>query len=127
MRKLAVIQADIETAIAEYSAARETKSALEAETAGQIVKLLRQEFSSTIVEGANPCDSCGQEPIGIEQPLPRPRGRVEYEVGCQWCPPVEHTDGTVRQRRVRCGPLPKNAVEAWNAGPDAWLKKEIDA
>lgn len=122
MRTLPEIKADIETAIDEYEASRLTATVVEVDAKADAVKLLRAELSATIVEGATACTACEQVPIGIEHPTPRD-GIFEYEVGCPWCPPVEHDDGTTRERRVRIGGLPSTAVDAWNEGPDRWLVK----
>lgn len=125
MRTLAEIKADIATAIADYEASRLTLPLPQLEAKAQAVRLLREELSAAISEGADPCGGCDQVPIGIEHPTPR--GGFEYEVGCPWCPPVVHDEGTptetLRERRVRIGGLPATAVAAWNEGPDRWLVK----
>ena len=83
------------------------------------IKALRGELQAVLTEGAQPCPLCGQKPHGMEQPTAK---GVEYEIGCLGCKPFKHKDGTTRRPAVRGGLLPKHAVEAWNAGPDFWLK-----
>lgn len=90
--------------------------------AGRRVKALRADLVSLLTEGAKACPSCGAAPHGMEQPTGK--GGTEYEIGCLACGPFVHKDGTVRQHRVRGGMLPKHAVDAWNAGPDFWMKKD---
>lgn len=87
-----------------------------------MVKDARKAVSRAIADGADPCPFCKLEPIGMEHPTTR--GGVEYQVGCLVCPPVEHSDGTKRRVTARGGTMPHHAVEAWNAGPDFWLKVE---
>lgn len=87
----------------------------------QAVKTKQAELSAAITEGAQPCPLCKQVPHGIEQPAAGGKS-VEYEIGCLGCKPIKHTDGTMRRPAVRGGLLAKHAVEAWNAGPDHWLK-----
>jgi len=87
--------------------------------ARELINVAMKELSSTIADGAEPCPLCGQKPHGMEQPTAK---GVEFEIGCLGCKPIKHTDGTTRRPAVRGGLLPRHAVEAWNAGPDFWLK-----
>jgi hypothetical protein len=85
------------------------------------VKDVSREVSAAITLGCEPCPGCQQVPHGMEQP--GRRGAFEYEIGCLGCKPFDHTDGTRREYRVRGGLMPSHAVDAWNAGPDLWLKE----
>jgi hypothetical protein len=125
MSKIKDVKAALASAIAEYNDVVHTASANDVRAASDKIRELRAELASTITEGANPCPDCGNAPHGIEQP--GRRGTSEYEVGCLVCGNFEHTDGTIRQHRVRGGMLPQHAVDAWNEGPDAWLVAPPDA
>jgi hypothetical protein len=83
------------------------------------VKSLQSQLSAAITEGAEACPKCGNAPVGIEHQTIK---GAEYEVGCMSCPPFAHTDGTTRRPAARGGLLPKHTVEAWNAGPDYWVR-----
>lgn len=127
MSKLTDIKKKIDDARAKYHEIVHTATAAEVKKASDVVKAAQKELSEAICEGANACSGCSHPPHGLEQP--NGRGGVEYEIGCvSGCKPVTAEDGTVRQRRVRGGLMPKHAVDAWNAGPDFWLKvKETPA
>jgi hypothetical protein len=84
------------------------------------VEDLQKAISASITEGAMPCPKCKVMPLGMEHPTGR--GGVEFEIGCLTCKPFVHDDGTKRQCRTRGGSMAKHAVEAWNEGPDCWLK-----
>lgn len=105
---------------AAYQAIANTGTAEEQRPFTERVRALHVEISATIAAGAEPCPSCGIVPHGMEQPTPNGSG-IEYEIGCRTCRAFQHTDGTVRDHRVRGGLLPRHAVEAWNAGPDHWM------
>ena len=62
-------------------------------------------------------------PTGMAHPTGR--GGIEYEIGCTTCKTIPHDDGTVRQFRTRGGVMPRHAVEAWNGGPDFWLRAKL--
>ena len=84
------------------------------------IKAMQTEMSDLITKGANMCPKCLQAPIGIRQP--KAGGGFEYEVGCMTCKPFKHSDGSIRQCRVRGGLLPRHAVDAWNEGPSCWIE-----
>lgn len=115
------IKKQIGEAQEKYLAIVHTASGNEVRKASAKVKELQRQLSAEIVKGAKPCPGCDQLPHGLEQP--RGKGNAEFEIGyVSGCKPFVHTDGTVRERRVRGGILPKHAVDAWNEGPDFYLK-----
>lgn len=101
-----------------YHAAANTASQPALRDLSKVVENAQEALSAAITEGADPCPKCKTAPTGMEQP--HSSGGFEYEVGCTKCGQFTHTDGTIRATRVRGGTIPKHAVEAWNAGPDAW-------
>lgn len=117
---IAKIKADLGAALAAYREIANTAPAPQVLEASRKARALQEALSAAISEGANPCPDCGAQPHGMEQPTGK--SGVEYEIGCLACGQFEHTDGTLRWHRVRGGMLPKHAVEAWNAGPDFWMK-----
>jgi hypothetical protein len=84
------------------------------------IKAMQADMSALITKGAAPCPKCQQPPIGIRQP--KAGGGFEYEIGCLMCKPFKHSDGSIRQCRVRGGLLPRHAVDAWNEGPSCWIE-----
>jgi hypothetical protein len=112
MAKLNALKAQIESWCVEARAAQKPERVREATDKA---KALRAEMSALISEGAEACPHCGQLPHGMEHPS-------GFEVGCLSCKPFQHTDGTMREHRVKGALLPRHAVEAWNEGPDAWRK-----
>lgn len=99
------------------------------------VKKHRKELGEALASGANACERCGYDPIGM---LKTPGYYDEskgidvapvYEVGCIFCPPyyVEHETGQertldgkkakVRRRSFSArANTPEEAVKNWNAG-----------
>lgn len=116
------LKRQIEEARAAYQAIANTAPAADVRAASQKVKAAQAALTAALIDGATPCPHCDEMPHGLEHPTGK--GGVEYEVGCLTCKPFLHTDGTWRAHRVRGGLLPKHAVEAWNAGPDYWMKTE---
>lgn len=115
---LAELQARRDAALTRYRELSATVPADQTREAHNEVEALQKAVSDAIADGALPCPTCGQKPIGIEQP--RPPAGVEYEVGCRNCGLFIHHDGSVRDYAARGGTLPRHAVEAWNEGADWW-------
>lgn len=113
----------LEAAQSHYLAIESAAPAKDRAEASAKVKDARAAIMAAITEGALPCPISGLPPIGMEQPSSSGRG-FEYEIGSGFhgVKPFRHSDGSIREPRVRGGLLPKHAVEAWNAGPDYWLK-----
>lgn len=121
MNLIQKLQGEIADARANHHAMADTMTVRQQTESGAWIVGMQKELSAMIADGAKACDGCGNVPMGLEHPTKH--GGVEYEIGCITCPPFEHTDGTVRECRVRGGMLPRHAVEAWNEGPDMWLKR----
>lgn len=120
------IKKQIDEAQGKYLSLVHTAPGNEVRAASAKVKELQRQLSAEIVKGAKPCPGCDQLPHGLEQP--RGKGNAEFEIGCvSGCKPFVHTDGTVRERRVRGGMIPKHAVDAWNEGPDFYVKSANEA
>jgi hypothetical protein len=116
-------KAKLATALAKYREIVHISPAPDVRAASASVKALQKQLAAEIAEGANPCPGCGETPHGMEHQFARGlNAGVDYEIGCLSCKPFQHTDGTTRQYGVRGGIMPQHAVEAWNAGPDFWLK-----
>ncbi len=120
MKKLEDIKAKLADALAHARAIDATASASERRAASEVVEALQRESILHITDGAKLCPFCKAVPVGIEQP--NGSGGSEFEIGCSFCPPFVHSDGTTRKVRVRGGMLPRHAVDAWNEGPSAWVK-----
>lgn len=103
-KKIQGIKEDLVKALGTYHAIVHSAPEAEVRAASNTVRELRRLLSDAICEGADPCPTCGTSPIGLEQP--KPKGGVEYELGCPVCPGV----------KVRGSLLPRHAVEAWNEG-----------
>lgn len=114
---------DMIQARARYHQLAEKGTPTEIRAAADAAKAAGLAFTAAITEGAKPCPFCAKHPHGIEQPRSGGDG-YEYEIGCLTCPPFKYADGTMRQVRVRGGLLPRHAVDAWNEGPDNWIKEQ---
>lgn len=121
MTTLSETKAQLEVARAKYLEIVHTAPAPEVRAASDVVKSLQGKLSECITAGAKPCPTCEAPPHGMEQP--NTRGGVEFEIGCIGCGAFEHTDGSIREHRVRGGMMPSHAVDAWNAGPDFWQRQ----
>lgn len=116
---IATIEQELETVQAAYHDARATKSRAESDAAADVVAATRAKLSAAIADGASPCPSCGEAPLGMRHPLAVKVGSeykhgFRFEVGCRHC--VDHradasTFDVEDQQATR-----DKAVAKWNAG-----------